>query len=608
MKTGIVSNVYDSTATTAYTYGASFDNAYSSPPATGYLWTDDDQGIGNAAAHSFAGNLWDVTPGTRTISEIKLTGYGFAAGNITAIYVEVWRSDASDYTLVASAEATLSGGGASGAYATVTPNAPLAVTTEAGKTYYAGVRVLRTTATAAAPGWYATTGLTFAYNNMRFAVDVATWNGTTVSKSDSANHLYTYNSNATGLLQRITYTTDRLIEQDRSTLEAKSYWIAKSTSTPYVVKMEGVVVADGQALTAYRYDIDGTGANAARLTLTELDCGNSTPGQNDMIYSGSTVNLPDITQNSISYGQEGGTFDLWWGIRMASAGREDLYWQDRTLEMAIHAHAVAAAGARGTLKSSSVKASILTLSGTFTASKLRVGTKPIVIMGDSQAITGYYNTTRTPNTDNWGGMPTALTKERIWFVGGQAGGYVATVGSQPGLKLGLIKSATPGVADGVEMSGTYTLGCTWFFAGMGVNDAIGTTSLISDAQARMRAADLVSLVAAALEEVAQYGDEIILAGLPPTSKSGTADQYDGKAVRWFNRGLLGLALSLKCAFYNPWPDMVTPGTEDDSLPTFLETYTSDSGTHYSTAGGSFVRSKLKIAMENATVDLRDAWD
>lgn len=608
MKTGIVTPVYDPTAVTAYTYGMSFDFARAANPGTSFTWTSDNGAIGNVAgAHHFAGNRWDVTPGTRTITALDVWCGYIRDANASALYVEVWREDDTAYTLVGTSGLISPQVGSNGAeYTTLTLASPIAITTVAGKNYFVGLRVVRTNASSATPTFFATTGLTFAYNHLRFAVDAATWNGATVSKTDSAGHLYTYTATS-GILQKITYTTDRLIEQDRATLEAKSYWLAKAVSSPYISKLEGVVVADTQKLTAVLNDINGSGVTTARCTAV-LDMGNTTPSTNVMTYWAVNVSLPTITQNSIAYNQAGCTFDMWFGERPASAGREDLYWQNRTLEMAIHAHAVAYTAARGTLRSSSVKGCILTLSGTFTASKLRVGTKPIVLIGDSQTINGYFNTTRTPNTDAWGGLPTALTKERLWIIGGQAGGYVATVGSQPGLKLGLIKSATPGVADGVEMSGTYTLGCTWFFAGMGVNDAIGTTSLISDAQARMRAADLVSLVAAALEEVAQYGDEIILAGLPPTSKSGTADQYDGKAVRWFNRGLLGLSLSLKCVFYNPWPDTVTPGTEGDSLPTFLEAYTSDSGTHYSAAGGSFVRGKLKSAIEAATVDLRDAWD
>lgn len=611
-KGGVVSNVYDPDAVTAYTYGMSFDFARAANPATLYAWGDDDQGIGNAAgAHHGTFNRWHgVTPGERSITELKVWGRYLRGDHVTAHYIEVWREDDTEYTLVASSGAiTPTAGSTIVEYTTITPASPIAVTIEAGKIYFVGLRVIRTAAEALAPGMYATTGLTFAYNHMRFAVDAATWNGATVSKTDSANHLYTYTA-AVGLLQKVSYTSDQLLEQDITTVEAKSYFVPKAVSAPYITKLETAVAADGQALTAITQDINGSGATVNRYT-TKLDCGATTPGTNVMTYAAANVTLPDITTVvpvAGAQGQEGCTFDFWWGYRPASAFREDLYWQNRTLESAIHAHKVAVAGNRTTdLTASSTKPGIVTLSGTFTCGKMRTGTKPLALCGDSQTINGYDGYLRSPNTDVYGGLPTALTKERIWLLHGNAGITVGAVGTQIGIFQSIFKSDTPGAGDSWEMAHTYTLGCVWVFCGVGTND-VTAVELASDADARQLATQLVCDIGAIVEELVDQAQEVVLVGLPPCSKAGTHDQYDGKAQRWANRGLFGLALANKCAWYNPWPDIVTPGTENDDLPTMNATYTSDGGTHYNPAGGAVVLAGTVAAEELSTIDLRDMCD
>jgi hypothetical protein len=116
------------------------------------------------------------------------------------------------------------------------------------------------------------------------------------------------------------------------------------------------------------------------------------------------------------------------------------------------------------------------------------------------------------------------------------------------------------------------------------------------------------------EYILAANERMILVGLPPYSVTEEVnaeyytDQYEAKCVRWYNRALLGLALAWRVPFYNPWPDMVTPGTENDAIPEFTIPGNSTDGLHYNAAGGAIVRPKIVAAIEHATIDLRDAWD
>lgn len=596
MKTGIVKNTYDSTEAINYYYGIGFVAAFADYPASSVNWGNDDQAIGNTDG-AFWGvfNRWDVTPGVKKISAIRQFMLYATPTQATAVYLEVWREDDTEYTLIGTSEAMTPPAHAYNT--TLTPTTPVEVTIEADKVYYVGLRIVRNTAQAAGPYCYTTTDLTFGYNHFRYAMKAGSWNGATISKTDSAGNLYTYQA-ASGLLMRITYTSDSYIEQDRATPEAGTYWLARGVTQPHIVKLEGVVVADGEALTAITQDVTGAGVTAQRYS-TELDCGDTTGGQNDIIYAAATVNLPDITWNKVPTGQEGKLFDLFWGFRLASTGREDLYWQCRELEETVHAHAVAAASTRGTLKSSAtVMPAFVTLSGTYTCAKLRVGVRPIVMMGDSQTISNYGTGIRVLNTDAWGGMATSLTKPRIWIVAGRAG---QTLGSY---EQNVFRNDTAGTADLVELAGAYPLRCLWALCGLGVND-IQISGTPTDASIAEKTHTLLAQYASILKYL---GDEdLAIAGLPPCS-AATIVVQEAKALRYLNRGLLGLALAHQCVFYNPWLDTVTPGTKDDDVPTLLAAYnTSEDGTHLSADGGTAVRAQFKRAIENSTVDLRDAW-
>lgn len=104
-------------------------------------------------------------------------------------------------------------------------------------------------------------------------------------------------------------------------------------------------------------------------------------------------------------------------------------------------------------------------------------------------------------------------------------------------------------------------------------------------------------------------DRLLVLGMPP-SDAVTTSAYEADAIRRLNRGLLGIALANRCPFYNPWPDLVLPGTENEDIPTLPDAYQTlaNDGTHIGAAGGAVIVPNAIAAFENSTIDLRDAWN
>jgi hypothetical protein len=609
MKSGIVSPAYNAADTVTYKYGPKADIGTDAAPSN-YPWSDDDGTIGNAAgAHFGCFQQWDVTPGLKTISAFGLRGAFFQATHVTSYAVEIWREDATEYTRVATSGDIAAEVGSTGTMNLALTLTPFTVTLVAGKKYFFGIRFIRTAGNAATPQPGRTNGEAFAHTNMRFAVLAADWNGSTVSKTDSAGHNYVYTDDECALMHLV-YTSGNYLEQDITTVAAGSYLLARPATANYVIQIESAVVADTKSLTAAFRDFARNGTGLTTKTL-HLDCGETTGGTNTLSVDANLVTLGTIGGVT----QAGKTFDLLVGVRPQpnTTSKYELFWQCRHLEAAIHAHAVTVAATRGSLytyDTTYAQQRVITLTGTFTVSKIRVGTNPLVMISDSQAIQNTGTDLRGLNADRWGGLPAALTKPRICVLHGQSGQYVYDTNVN-GVQQLIFRNATPGVGDGVELLG---LGCTWFFAGIGINDVSAATTA-SDADVRQCVADLVRSYVSIASYIQDAGESIWLAGMPPYSSIVNADVYEGKVSRWINRALLGLALAWKCPFYNPWPDIVEPGTENSTTwtaqvhhPAMLDAYSDDQGTHYSAAGGAIVVANMKAAIENGTIDLRDAWD
>jgi len=194
-------------------------------------------------------------------------------------------------------------------------------------------------------------------------------------------------------------------------------------------------------------------------------------------------------------------------------------------------------------------------------------------------------------------MHSYFTKPRIWINGGKAGGVASA------LMEDYIASTTPGDAD---LESIVENGCLWLWSGYGVND-VSAAAPANDVDAKQVVATLVDYITDLYQILTTFGHEdMLFCGLPPWS-DGDASEYDSKGVRWFNRAMLGLCLAWRIPYYNAWPDMVTPGTQNDSIPTISATYSDDS-LHMNPAASPVVCVKAVSAGENATIDLRDAWD
>jgi hypothetical protein len=583
MKRGIVSPAYDSTDLVNYKYGPSIAAA-GNPTAT--IGWNSLTGLANSTgSHMIGLNPWHVTAGVKYINSVRV-GIGVSDATYTsAWFIEVWRKDADLYRLVVRSEDFGTPGPNQYGITTLTPATPLEVTLVAGKTYFIGVRVVRKNANAAAPQFdrMATTK-THVVGQVLVGIDVDHWSDTTMPLVDVAGECDHYTATTSNLLIEVNYDSPNYLECDIATPNKAglSYLVPVAVDRPYIVKFQDVVVADTADAVWEVIDGDSTSTNNVLDTL-ELDCGKSTGGQNDMICQTNTVNLPDISE----VGQEGKNFDIWYVVRPAD-GTVDLFWVNKeVVPPAPISHATKNAGVRGTRYTLAFGRKInLTTVGTI--GRMQVGVHPVVLLGDSNTYSG------TALAAGFSALPAAFAKPRMWLWHGMTGSAWASIRNS-------FFAGTIGSADGIELIGAK---CLWVGCGMGVNAAAG--ACLNDNDAKAVISTQAENCAGMLRYVLTGDDEVLLVGCPPYASSTDTDKYEGRMVRWLNRAYLGLALAWKCAFYNPWPDVVIAGTEGDDIPGFNATYSTDE-IHYIAAGGAFIAPKIAAAYENATIDLRDAW-
>lgn len=584
MKSGIVSPAYDASELIDWKFGPSITGT-PAVPAVYAKYNDDDGNIGNLdKAHYLALQRWNAQPGRKVITKVNQACV-YIEGTTYGSHIVVVRDDGDTLTIVARSALFPTTEGAGWEYETFAPAGGLPVTLEAGKTYYVGVEWIRNSSSAAVPYFALTADSDFTLASKRVVVTDDAWNGATIDTTDSTHVRVTTANNAMCL--EVEYTSDAYTELVITDGAIGKYLIPVSPTSNYVVKLEQVVVEDTNALTCVQLDWNVAGA-VSTLDTTELDMGDTVAGQNDLIDAGNTVNLPDIE----GVGQEGYALDLIYGVRPATS-KVDLYYKNKRLWLAPLSHAVSAAGVRGA-KYTYTPGRALALSGTAEVGAIKVGVKPVCLIGDSQT---YLTNTGLPYAVRWGALQDELTKPRIYIPCGTNGPRIEYIYNQ-------WAAAIPGEGDAIEFCG---LGALWFFGGPGLND-ISQLGESSYTDSQRNVCRILTYFCNMLDDILAAGDTAAIAGLPPYSDAVNASKYEARAVRILNRGLLGLALMLQVPFYNPWPDMVQAGTEGDDVPTFSATYTGDGGIHYNAAGGTFIRAKMVTAIETGRIDLRDAWD
>jgi len=604
MKTGIVSPAYDPTALATWKYGLDMTNGHASNAPTNYLTAETDRGALAAAAGDswILLQRWDVTAGVKSITDWEMFALDYVPANITAAYIVVYKFDTTVYTLVGESEAIAAGDGADAwKYYTDTLTTPLAVTLAAGGEYYYGIRfVLADTNTDI--GVMRSDATDFTAGNRRMYVKAANYSAVSIPAADVASQCeYTAQTALFGL--SITYTSSTFIEFNKTDWSDIYKWLIPVASDDrYVIKFEDVIATDTKRFEIWQQDTNRQGV-AATTEVTKLDCGKAVAGTNTIESNSKSVTLTDISATGV----EGKKFNVYLFRRPIVNGIassvQAVLWSCTELEAAYHNHFIKFAGARTstaygftTGRGRVLKAMDSAAAAGCSVGKIQIGIRPVVTIGDSQTHTSLVGGVR-PTTAGWGPMHSYFTKPRIWINGGKAGGVASA------LMEDYIASTTPGDAD---LESIVENGCLWLWSGYGVND-VSAAAPANDVDAKQVVATLVDYITDLYQILTTFGHEdMLFCGLPPWS-DGDASEYDSKGVRWFNRAMLGLCLAWRIPYYNAWPDMVTPGTQNDSIPTISATYSDDS-LHMNPAASPVVCVKAVSAGENATIDLRDAWD
>jgi len=460
---------------------------------------------------------------------------------------------------------------ASGAKIGPTTVASVSFTLESGKSYQMGWGIEgKAGRTAAHPG-------IVRFNDTKGPQNLTCYSTYTLTSFPPASH--TGAANSSGELPRgyITFTTSarKLLSTTYST--AKDVLIPKRTDGDYCVKLQDSVVADGQSLSC-AVMVTSSGNDATQTTLA-LDMG----ATDQVTFGAANVSL------AAAGAEAGDTFDLLYEQR--ADNKADVFYVNKTSgqggqgdsDIATISHACKNASARAA-EYSVTSGDWLRLSGTATVSALEVGWQPLVILGDSQCS----RTSSRLGTH----LPTAFTHDRIWWQAWIAGNALCNT-SVGGSTAGYLryKSASAGYGDLCEMTTPL-----FVYGGMGLNDISG---LVNDLEANRNGA--VSLITTRLAEIIDDLQDrsvpSLIIGLPPYS-SGTASAADAAAIRDQLNGVLeGAATASRCAFVNPWYEVVEAGTELESIPTFDATYTEDGGTHYNSAGAQLVAILAAAAVE-----------
>lgn len=605
MKTGIVDPLYDATERIAWRYGLDMTNGHASNAPTNVLTAETDRGALEAAAGDSWVLLhrWDVTPGVKRITGWASFLLDYVPANIASAHLVVFKDDTTVFTLVGQSEALAAGDGADAwKYYSGTLATPLEVTLAAGGAYHVGIRFVLADTNTDIAVMRSDSATDWTYTHRRTYVKAANWNGTTIPAADVASQAEVTTHNSVFGLD-IVYTSDTFIEFSKTDWSAYyKHFIPVAADDEYLIKFTDVVVADTKRLEVWQQDTNRQGV-AASAKSTLFDCGKAAAGTNTLTHNGWAYNIADIG----GVGCEGKKVHFYWVRRNrinSTAGTcQDVFWCNAELEDKTRSHSINYSGSRTTnvasftaLRGRYVKIMDSVAGAGCTIGKIEIGVRPVIMIGDSQAILAFDTGVR-PDTEGWGPIWSYFTKPRIWVTAGYPGARLDT------FMANYFASATPGEAD---LESFVQCGALWLMCGIGIND-IGGWTIDGDWETKTRVAQMVEDVTEWYQMLTTYeGENIAIASIPPSSAVGTT-ALQAKTIRNWNRALLGIALSWRVPFYNPWSDLVQRGTESEDVPILDAAYTAD-GTHVNTTGGAIINRKFADAVELNTVDLRDAWD
>jgi len=299
----------------------------------------------------------------------------------------------------------------------------------------------------------------------------------------------------------------------------------------------------------------------------------------------------DVALNAVTP-EAGDSFDLliWLDYQGGAAGRLDVYYKNKTAgqgpegadDIVTISHAVKAAATRDEVQPSDTYISWLHLTGTATVESVEVGWEPVVMLGDAQVSIG---------DDRIGKhLPIAFEHPRIYWDASIAdNAIVAGVGGGHSTPAYLrYKHGTPGEGDLYEMRGAVVAVCA-----MGLVDIDG---IASDVEANVKVLAMLDGVAEILAASQDNGNTPLVIGLPPYNKAPAAEEHEAQAIVRFNRGLEGVCVSARCAFYDCWPDMIESSTRNDGIPAFDVRYSAD-GELLNSAGAEVVASRAAAVLE-----------
>lgn len=160
------------------------------------------------------------------------------------------------------------------------------------------------------------------------------------------------------------------------------------------------------------------------------------------------------------------------------------------------------------------------------------------------------------------------------------------------------KSTTPGNGDLCDMRDM-----VFIDAGFGLND-IARINSSGEAFRDYVVGDIGYRLIEVFADVKANGNQGMLIGLPPYSSTANTSYQEAYAIKeQLNPLKNGIALGLRCAFADPYNDVVditTFGSTTNPFERFKDT--SDSGTHYNSTGASKAVRKLKINSDSGYIN------
>jgi hypothetical protein len=189
----------------------------------------------------------------------------------------------------------------------------------------------------------------------------------------------------------------------------------------------------------------------------------------------------------------------------------------------------------------------------------------------------------------------------MYFKAGIGGSRIGVDGLDQTCGYLRYKHTTPGKGDLCEMSGI-----VFVFTGYGLNDAAWVTA----ATRNTAAMNWSYWASSILSDVAGNGNAALIISIPPNSTDDMlADTYattypaaeTAACIKsQFNPMQEGLAIGTRCAYFNPYFDVVVHGTENNTVPEFDRVYSGD-GSHYLKAGIEKIAPLIATAFESGVV-------